>query len=165
LNAGKNEECAQAAEAKAAENSDLDLFYDWGGSAYIKMKDLDRARRMFLEGLSKGRRKSLNCNMMGECEWKARNAKEATYWWAQAVHCRESIRDYEESPYLYLHYVADGLGLPDVAAAFIARVDRIRFGGIRLNATAASDLRGLVREQATPGMRVVLKGLRDKYLK
>jgi hypothetical protein len=96
------------------------------------------------------------------CEWKARNAKEALYWWAQAVHCRESIKDYaDESPYLYLHYVADGLGLSDVAAALIERVDRIRHS-IRLNATPAADLRDLVRQQMTPGMRNVLVGLRER---
>jgi len=166
LNSGKHQECAQAAEARAAENSDLDLYYDWGGSAYIRMKDYDRARKILLSGLAKGKRKSLNCNMMGECEWKARNAKEATYWWAQAVHCRESIKDYtEENPYLYLHYVADGLGLPEVASAFVTRVDRIRSGGIRLNPQVASDLRELVRQQMTPGMRGVLTGLHDRYLK
>jgi WD40 repeat protein len=166
LNSGKHEECAQAAEAKAAQNSDLDLYYDWGGSAYLKMKDYARARKILVQGLAQGKRKSLNCNMMGEVEWKARNAKEATYWWVQAVHCRESIKDYaEESPYLYLHYVADGLGLSDAAAALIDRVDRIRAGGIRLNPASAADLRDLVRQQPTPGMRSVLTGLCDRYLK
>lgn len=165
LNSGKYEECARAAEAKAAESSDLDLYYDWGGSACLKMNDYDRARKIFLQGIAKGKRKSLNCTMMGEVEWKARNAKEALYWWAQAVHCRESIKDYaDENPYLYLHYFADGLGLSDVAAALIERVDRIRYS-IRLNATPAADLRDLVRQQMTPGMRNVLVGLRERYLK
>jgi len=165
LNSNKYEECARAAEAKAAENSDLDLYYDWGGSACLQMNDYDRARRIFLQGLAKGKRKSLNCSMMGQVEWKARNAKEAVYWWAQAVHCRESIKDYaDESPYLYLYYVAEALGLPDVAAALIERVDRIRYS-IRLNAAPAADLRDLFRQQATPAMRDVLAGLRGRYLK
>jgi tetratricopeptide (TPR) repeat protein len=165
LNARKNEECAQAAEAKAAESSDLDLYYDWGGSAYINMKDYDWARQILLQGLSKGKRKGHICNTMGKCEWEARNAREATYWWSQAIHCQESIEDYDVSPYLYLSYVADGLGLADVATAFLSRVDRIRPGQIRLTAQAADDLRKLARYQATPGMRNVLTSLRDQYLK
>ena len=165
LNSNKYEECARAAEVKAAENSDLDLYYDWGGAACLQMNDYDRARRIFLQGIAKGKRKSLNCSMMGQVEWKARNAKEAVYWWAQAVHCRESIKDYaDESPYLYLYYVAEALGLSDVATVLIERVDRIRYS-IRLNATPAADLRDLVRQQATPGMRNVLAGLRELYLK
>jgi tetratricopeptide (TPR) repeat protein len=164
LNSGKYEECARVAEAKAAESSDLDLYYDWGGSACLKMNDYDRARKIVLQGIAKGKRKNLNCNMMGEVEWKAGNAKEALYWWAQAVHCLESIKDHaEESPYLYLHYIADGVGLSSVAASLIDRVDQIRYS-VRLNATSAANLSNLVRQQATPGMRCVLTILHERYL-
>lgn len=166
LNAGRNEEAAREAETMAARYSDLDLCYDWGGQASLSLGAYDRARSLLQQGLDKAKRKSWICTVLGEVEWKARNTGEALYWWAQAIHCLESIKTYSnEIPYLYLHYVAEGLGLSDVAAAFISRVDRIRPGQVRLNPSTAADLRNLARSEKTPGMARVLVDMRDRYLR
>jgi hypothetical protein len=166
LNAGRNEEAAREAEAMAAHYSDLDSCYQWGGSASLRLGAYDRARTLLRQGLEKSKRKSSICTVLGEVEWKAKNARDAVYWWAQAIHCQESIKgSSDESPYLYLYYVADGLSASDVAAAFVSRVDRIRPGQVRLNPSTAGDLRNLVRSQKTPGISRVLIAIRDRYLR
>ena len=51
LNSGKNEEAARQADVMAAQGSDLDLYYDWGATAKLRMKDFDGARSLLLKGL------------------------------------------------------------------------------------------------------------------
>ncbi len=166
LNAGRNEDAAREAETLAPRYSDLDACYQWGGMASLRLGAYDRARTLLRQGLDKCKRKSSICTVLGEVEWKARNTEDAVYWWAQAIHCQESIKNCSnESPYLYFYYVAEGLELSDVAAAFISRVDRIRHGQVRLNPSTAADLRNLARSQRTPGVASVLSKMRNRYLR
>ena len=164
LNSGRNQEALQEAENIIKQYGDWDVGYLWATSAMLELREHERARNLLQEGLENAKRKSRICALMGNIQWKTKNLRDAIYWWVQAIHCQEAIKDYEESPYLYLHYVADALGLSDVAAALIERVDRIRYS-IRLNATTAADLGDLARQQTTPGMRDVLVGLCGRYLK
>ncbi|MBZ5662893.1 MAG: hypothetical protein LAO08_21040 [Acidobacteriia bacterium] len=136
LNASRNEEAAREAETLATQYSDWDMSYDWGATANLRLGHYDRARSLLREGLEKAKRKGRLCTVMGEVEWKTKSIKDALFWLVQGIHCQEVLKDFEESPYLYLHYIAEGLELPNVAAAFISRVDKIRYGGIRLNTTS-----------------------------
>jgi hypothetical protein len=165
LNSQRNEEAAREAEIITKRYSDWDVGYNWGATASLRLGDHDRARKLLREGLERAIRKGRLCTMMGEVEWKSQNIREALFWWAQDIHCQDAVKDYEESPFLYLHYVAHGLDLPNIGASFISRVDQIRPGGIRLNPAPAANLRDLTRSQKTPGMPSILLALVDRYLR
>ena len=117
-------------------------------------------------GLDNAKKKYGLCNTLAEVELESSNINEAVFWWAQAVHCQQSLTGYSSDvwPYLYLHYIADSMGLADIAKAFISRVDQMRAGQIRLDPPAANNLRNLARKGKTPDIEKVLKELGSKYL-
>lgn len=166
LNGGDYDSATKAAAKLVSTFPDFHLVYMWQGSAQRQLGAFDRAREVLLQGLAKSKRKSILCEQMGRVEWNAGDLKQAVYWWAQAIHGQETPEgsSNDESAYLHLYYVADGMGLPDVAAAFISRVDQMRAGQIRLAPSTAADLRGLARRGTDPSIERVITGLRDKYL-
>lgn len=167
LDAGDLTTAAQQAENFAAQFPDLDLPYDWWAGALLRQRKLDDARKVCRRGLERSRRKYMLCVLLGEVAWEQGVLAEAVYWWAQAVHCQESLRDRtgENKSYLYLHCVAAGVGEPEVAAAFLQQADSIRPGTItRLDSAAARSLTELTSRQRTPDIREVLTRLRARYL-
>lgn len=166
LNRDDNRAAAQEAEKLLERFADLHLIYSWWGSALIRNGEHDRARAVLRQGLEKGRQKFSLCVGLGEAEWRSGNLKEAVYWWAQALHCQQTLEHFggDVDAYLYLYYVAEVAGLMDVASAFISRVDRIREGQIRLEPATADDLQSVAVRGKTPGVEAVLVALRDRYL-
>lgn len=166
LNRGDNASAAQEAETLVARFPDLHAIYSWWGSALTRTGEHGKAREVMQEGLARSKRKFSLCTGLGEAEWKAGNLKEAVYWWAQSLHCQDTIENFggDIDAYLYLYYVAEVAGQMDVAAAFISRVDRIRYGQIRLEPAAADDLQDLAARAKTPGIEAVLLALRDRFL-
>lgn len=144
---------------------DLHLGYVWAGEALLRMGEIDRAREVLRRGVERVRRKFGSCEKLGEVEWRAGNLAEAVYWWAQGIHCQETLpnRGDDVGSYLYLHYVAEGVDLGDLAAAFADRVDSIRAGQIRLEPTTAGELKALAAGQGTPEILEVLALLRERY--
>jgi hypothetical protein len=168
LNSGRNEVVCREAEALIGQFGDFSNLYAWWGAALLRMGSLDKARKVLKDGLERATEKFLLCNRLGEVEWKARELKAAVYWWAQGLHCQESLSESgyggEEGAYLYLHYVAEGLRLSECSKAFLMRVDSIRPGMIRLNAETANDLISLARSAETPSITQVLKKLVQYYI-
>jgi len=168
LNSGDNAAVCREAEALIKHFYDFADIYAWWGAALLRMGSLDKARQVLKDGLISANEKYLLCNRLGEVEWKARELNRAVYWWAQGLLCQESLRasNYggSEGAYLYLHYVAEALGLSECSQAFLLRVDSIRPGMIRLNAETANDLIRLARTARNQSMKRVLKALVEKYI-
>ena len=166
LNAGDLATAAAEAEKLAARCPDLDLGYLWWGGALMRGGKLNEARKVCRRGLERSRRKYMLCGRLAEVNWRAGVLGDAVYWWAQAVHCLESVPDQrgESGPYLYLQHVAVGAGEPDVAAAFGARAGQIR-PGVGLDAPSAQSLAGPAWSQQVPQLRDVLTELRARYAK
>lgn len=166
LNRGDHRTAAKAAEELAGRYPDLDLAYAWWGSALRSLGDLDRAREVLGEGLAKANRKFFICGRLGEVEAASGDLREAVYHWAQAIHCQERLegRGGEVGPYLHLHYVADGTGEEELATAFLRRVDEIRAGQVRLEPSAAAELRVLAARQEGVEVDEVLAVLGERYL-
>jgi WD40 repeat protein len=163
LNRGDDELAVQEAEKLAARFPDLHLAYFWQGAALMSLWELDRAREVLCRGVQRSRRKFTLCARLGEVEWRAGKLVDAVYWWAQAVHCQESLdgRGNDVSAYLHLHYVAVGVEEAYAALAFLRRVDAMRAGQIRLNSGEA--LRELAAREGTPDIREVVRGLWTRY--
>jgi hypothetical protein len=143
---------------------DLDLGYCWAASAYSGTQKYEEARSILAEGLKKAKRKYNLCIRLGSAERDLGNIQRAVYWWIQAIHCQQSIRTGDEhDPYLYLAYVADTLGLSDVAGSLFSRVDRMRPGTVRLSPAAEDTLRARVREGDSSLMTAVLRSLHKQY--
>lgn len=166
LNSGNNDLACREAENLIGKISDFDSLYDWWGTALLRKRAFDQARQVLRQGLDKSRRKYFLCKVLGEVEWNAGNIQQAIYWWTQALHSQELLERYgaDEGAYLYLHYVADGIGLPGIARTLISRVDQIRGGQVRLNPPTAENLRSLARKGKTSGIERVVKELGAKYL-
>ena len=166
LNAGDLTTAAQQAEKLAVQFPDLDLPYDWWAGALLRQRKVNEARKVSRRGLEQSRRKYMLCARLGEVNWEAGLLADAVYWWAQAVHCQESLRHRTGGykSYLYLHYVAAGAREPEVAAAFLQRADSISSGMIRLDPATARSLTDSASRHTTPDIREVLTGLRARYL-
>ncbi|MGH2740051.1 MAG: hypothetical protein ACRDH6_06190, partial [Actinomycetota bacterium] len=144
---------------------DFDLGYLWSGQALLAMGHLDRAREVLRRGIERSKSKYGFCEKLGEVEWRSGNLAEAVYWWAQGIHCQETLpnRGGDVGSYLYLHYVAEGMDLGDLAAALARHVDAIRAGQIRLEPTTAAELKALAASQGTSEILEVLALLRERY--
>jgi tetratricopeptide (TPR) repeat protein len=166
LNAGDNKKAAKKAEKLTKRFPDLDTIYVWWGRACINSGDHRKARRALLSGLERARRKFMLCCALGELEWReGGDLQEAVYWWAQSLHCQESLEALsDESVYLYLHYVAEARGETGPASALITRVDRIRGGQVRLNPATEAQLRAFASQANGPGIAAVLNELTRRYL-
>jgi tetratricopeptide (TPR) repeat protein len=141
----------------------FDLVYKWLGTAYRATEQLEPSRQILREGLGKSKRKCMLLTDLGETEWLMGNVESGLYWLAQALHCLAS-NPIEHNAYLLLSYLAKGIGLQEEADLFLARVDRMRAGQIRLNAAHAERLMSLCRQGRTEPMRKVIRGLADKRL-
>ncbi len=142
---------------------DFDLPWEWVSTAYQETGRLDLAYQVARDGLARAKRKSVLLTRLGDIEWQRGNLPEAVYALANVLHCYAD-RPLDYNPYLLLSYVAEGAGLPGVAAAFLRQVDRLRGGTVRLPAALADRLRGLSRKAQAPAIARVLEGLSEKYL-
>ena len=165
LNDGKNEIAIKESEKLVRKFSDFDLIYNWWASALLDIKLYEKAREVVQKGLAEAKRKYNLCVKAGEIEWKSGNLKGAVYYWAQAMHCQEPLKGHgrNESAYLYLHYVAQGLGLSNIAEDFVQRVDQMRAGKIRLDGATSRDLIGISQKESTPELKKVLEELDERY--
>jgi hypothetical protein len=156
------------AETLAARYGDFATLYCWWGSALLKAQSFGDARRLLTDALGKTKQKFSLCNLLGQVEWAARNIADAVYWWAQGMHCQESLSESDfgghEGAYLFLYYVATGCGLTDCASAFISRADGISPGAVRLNSDAARDLTSLAATVKGTKVPEVLKRLVAQHI-
>ncbi len=143
--------------------------YSISGEALLRMCSLDKARTILTNGLQVTRRKHPLLVLLGRVEACSGNIDQSVHWWAQAVHCQESLRDDNfggsVDAYLYLHYVAEGAGLSDCSAAFADRVDQIAPGKLRLNAEFADPIRAMGRGAKAAKLREVLETLVNTYIR
>jgi hypothetical protein len=132
----------------------------------MSLWEFDQAREVLRCGLERSRRKFPVCERLGEVEWRAGKLSDAVYWWAQAVHCQESLPDHgtDVGAYLYLSCVAIGVEEADAGAAFLRRVDSIRAGQIRFESGTEQSLIQFASRERTPDVREVLTRLRMRYL-
>jgi tetratricopeptide (TPR) repeat protein len=167
LNSGDNVGACRAAEALISRFIDFAPLYGWWGEALLRIGSFDTARDLIKHALDKTKQKHLLCNHLGKVEWKARNIREAVYWWAQGLHCQESLKEdnygNDEGAYLYLHYVAEGVGLSECSSVFIMRADQIRPGMVRFDTQTANDLISLSRTAKETPVAEVLQKLVTTY--
>jgi len=172
LNSSNNQLAAIEAEKLCKVYIDFHHIYQWRGLALKRMKDYTKAKEVLQEGLKKSKSLFDLCNLLGDIERDLGNISEAVYWWSQGMHLQESLsqRNYggSEDSYLFLYYVAKGLGLSDSADAFILRVDSIKPGQIRLNENEANRLILLSRNEKDKAMgnsiEVVINKLVETYI-
>ncbi len=120
---------------------DHGLGYYWLAEAYAGLKKDKEAREVLAQGLARASNKYMLCLQMGDLAWARGDLIEAARWWVKsAVVQVRAGKLREHSPFLYISYVADGLGLPEESAALLERVDRMRAGMPRLNAEPAAKL-------------------------
>jgi len=141
----------------------FDLVYKWLGAAYRATEQLEPSRQILREGLGKSKRKCMLLTDLGETEWLMGNVENGLYWLAQALHCLAS-NPIEHNAYLFLSYLAKGIAMQKETDLFLARVDRMRAGQIRLTAAHAARLMNLCRQGRTEPMRKVIRELADKRL-
>jgi lipopolysaccharide biosynthesis regulator YciM len=156
------------AEALAPQFPDFAYVYCWWASALVGMSEFDEARAILAGAIDRSKQKYPLCELLGKIEWKSRRIDDAIYWWAQAMHCQESLCDQnyggDIGAYLYLYYVADGLGLINEATALLMRVDQIQFGTVRLAPGPANDLRMLAQKASERPVPEVLHQLVATYI-
>jgi hypothetical protein len=108
------------------------------------------------------------CSKLADLELKEAHPNLAVRWWAQGMLYQESLdtADYGGSAenYLHLHYVAEGLLLPECAEAFLLRADAAEGGGRRLDPEVASDLRMMAYGACNPAIGTVLEELVERYI-
>jgi pSer/pThr/pTyr-binding forkhead associated (FHA) protein/Mg-chelatase subunit ChlD len=169
LNSNDNVTACREAESLIMQFGDFADLYVWWAEALLNLGQIDKAREVLQNGLEKANQKYSICNCMGKVEWKALDINKSIYWWIQGLHCQESLKSNnyggETGAYLYLYYIAEGLGLSDCAKAFLMRSDRIRSGGIRLIDKAAEDLILLSKKAKSTMIEDVLRELYIKYYK
>jgi len=163
LNSQRYDKAIQEAKKLLPKYVDFDLVYKWLGMAYRATQQLVPSRQVLSEGLEKSKRKCFLLTDMGETELQSGNIENTLYWLAQALHCLSS-NPMDYNVYLLLNYIAAGAGLPDAAVSFLARVDALRAGRIRLPSEPAERLTNLARRGRTEPMRKVIQGLKVKYL-
>jgi hypothetical protein len=167
LNSGDNQGAIDLAESAVSMNSNFSYLYYWWGTALLRIGSFERAKQVLNDGLTKVKSKFRLCNVLGEVELKSGNIKEAVYWWAQGMHCQETLENYGGSvdPYLYLYYIAEGAGLSNPSSSsFLWRVDQIRPGNVRLSSQRANDLVNLARIANDNQIIEVLSQLLTKYV-
>jgi len=142
---------------------DFDLAYEWLGNAYLETQQLELARQTFYEGISKSKRKCLLLVGLGDTEWRMGKVEDGLYWLSQAMHCL-AVNPIEYTADLLLGYMAKGIAMQNEADLFLAQVDRMRAGQIRLPAAHAERLMSLCRQGRTEPMRKVIRELADKRL-
>jgi len=142
---------------------DFDLPYKWLGFALCAVGKFDESRKVYSQGLALSKRKLIILTDMGETEWQSGNIAAAVYAWSQALHSL-SAKPMDYNAYLLLSYVAKGLQLEDTAAAFLARVDKLRAGTVRMEPNSAARLTTLSGKNNLGAIREVLKQLQKKYL-
>ncbi len=166
LNSGDNAGACSAAQSLIKQFPDFAGLYGWWGLALLRMESLSEAREILNEGLNKANKKYSLCACLGEVEWKARDLKRAVYWWVQALHCQESLKESRfggiVDAYLYLYYVALAFDLRECADALLRRVDTI--APLRLDNDMANDLFSLARNEKDLYIEEVLKKIVKKYL-
>ena len=142
LNAGQNAKARDEAEALAQQFPDFADVYVWWAKALLNDCNFAEAKRVLRDGLSKSKQKYPLLNLMGEVEWKSGSLSDAVYWWVQGLICQQTRQGFGEEvgAYLYLHHVADALGLSTLARPLRERVDSIRPGKIRLSPDAVDSL-------------------------
>lgn len=165
LNAGQNAKARDEAEALAQQFPDFADVYVWWAKALLNDCNFAEAKRVLRDGLSKSKQKYPLLNLMGEVEWKSGSLSDAVYWWVQGLICQQTRQGFGEEvgAYLYLHHVADALGLSTLARPLRERVDSIRPGKIRLSPDAVDSLTGLARASDTGQIRKVLQVVEKRY--
>lgn len=170
LNAVNNRQYAQViieTETLLLQYPDWATFHYWRGSALFENGYYAKARSELMEALEKTNEKYPLCNLLGKIELKKDNLVTAVYWWAQALHCQETLagNNYggDVDPYLYLSYVAEGMGLVDMATELCRKVDQIRTGQIQLAPDTAQHLRSLVQRTTDSKVKEVLERLGAMY--
>ena len=155
---------AAAAEVLETRFLDLDLLYSWWGKALLEQGDVGAARDVLRRGIARSRRKYVLAERLGEAAWKAGDLEDAVAWWARSVRSQEGLgATGEVGPYLYLHSVALGMGLYDVAGSLLDRIDRMRPGQIRLEESVAAELRRLAASRGGPEVSTLLRELTEPH--
>lgn len=164
LNSQQYSKAINAGKAILPRFPDFDLIYKWIGYAYLSTQQLSKSRDILTEGIQKANRKCLLLTDLGETEWQSGNIDKAVYWWSQALHCLSS-NPIDYNAYLLLSYVAKGTGLTNFEQVLLTRVDSLKDGQVRLNATTAERLISLVEKKKTETMQKTLEELHAKFFK
>ena len=164
-NAGKVDEALRLAESVLLGHPDLDDVYYWLGYLNNSKVMYEKAKEVLMDGMSKSKRKYSLYTLLGDIEYQAGKLSEAVKWWTRSIVSQLSIKEKRDySPFLYLAYVCEAMGLGVIAQKLFSEVDTIRFGKIRLVPSAQTNIHRLVRTQGTESMRRVLEELNTRLM-
>ena len=136
---------------------DCHSFYYWQGYLHAELGHLGQSRAILLEGIQKSREKASLYDRLARTEWQSGDLQEAVKWWIRSMVVRTETRNFDDSdPFLYLSYVAEGLGLSD-ASAKLSQKSKTSLGS-----EAAAKLRNAAVSQGTQSMKdAILRACRD----
>jgi len=145
------------AQRLAMRYPDCHSFYYWQGYLHAELGNLGQSRAILLEGIQKSREKASLYDRLARTEWQTGDLQEAVKWWIRSMVVRTETRNFDDSdPFLYLWYVAEGLGLSD-AAAKLSQKSKTSLGS-----EAAAKLRNAAVSQGTQYMKgAILRACRD----
>ena len=169
LNTGDNSGACREAEALVPTFGDFADIYYWWAKALLRLRQFDKAREMLTRALEQAKQKHCLCNLLGEVECQAGRIGDAVYWWAQGVHCQESLCDQryggeDVTAYVSLSCLAQAFGLSDCANAFQTRVDQIRPGGLQFSSGTTAKLLSLAHAARGSQTPQVLRQLVTRYI-
>jgi tetratricopeptide (TPR) repeat protein len=165
LNSGDNAAACREAETLVERFPDFADLYYWWGKGLLNMGSYEKARQILLGALPKTRQKYPILTLLGEVEWKDGSLSKAVRWWVQALHCQESLERFGDDVvvYGYLYYVADAVGLSQLASSLVQRVDYISPGKPILSPQCTDSLIDLIRRSDTAAVRAVLEEVKKSY--
>jgi hypothetical protein len=162
LDLGEYSRAIIAGEQIFPQFADFDLPYIWIWRAYRATKQFQDAKSILSEGLSKSKRKTLLLTIMGETEMDLDNIEAAVYWLSQAL-AGLSLSPISSYAYLFLSYVAKGVGYEGLSQRLLNRSDNILGVRMRLDSEMTNRIIALVSEDKTGAISEVLLGFSKIY--
>jgi len=164
-NAGRIEEALQHAEVLREKYPDFYFSYYWFAVLYNMQARNVEAINALNDGLRLSKSKYELCEKYGNIELDMNHLPEAVKWWIKSIVVQVSTQSLGNFvAFLHLSYVAEQLGLDSACSHLRQLVDRMRIGGIRLNAEPANKLYSTTRSQGTGSMKRAIEILDQEYL-
>jgi len=176
-NTGKIEEALILAKTMQNRHPDFWFPYFWRAILYSKKRNYKDVWKVLLEGLELSKSKFDLCAKLGNLEWElAEDLPEAIKWWAKSIVIQISAKEFlnrdasmarlrwNDSPFFYLSYVAEQLGLSRPFWKLRGYADQINIDKHCFIPEEAEKLYAAVHNQGTVSIGKVIELLSEKYL-
>jgi tetratricopeptide (TPR) repeat protein len=117
--AGNLAAALREAEGLCRKYPDCHSFYYWLGYLHAEGKRYQESRAVLLKGIQQAREKASLYDRLARTEWESGDLREAVKWWTRSLVVRVETGNFDDTdPFLYLSYVADGLGMAAESRVF-----------------------------------------------